>query len=93
MPKPKDFKTITSDKYSSDDVAAIESLSPAQKRPIRAVLSVSVTQEVRTWLEELIGHLNRHCKRKITKSEVTFLALLQLKEKSYDLILKELRQL
>ena len=93
MPKSKDFKSITPDKYTSDDVAAIASFAPSDKKFGREVLSVSVSKEIRAWLEDAVKYLNHQSKRKITKSDVAFLALTQLKEKSYDVIMREWREL
>lgn len=93
MDKAKKFKTITKNKYTDDDLKALDSFEPQEKKFGREVLSVSISKELKTWLGELVKYLNRHSKRKITKSEVNFLALTQLKEKTNEAIMKELREL
>lgn len=93
MSKIKDFKSVRKDKYTKDDLKALDSFQPQDKKFGREVLSISVSKEIKTWIEDLVKYLNHQSKRKITKSEVTFLALLQLKEKPYERILKELRNM
>ena len=93
MAKLKTFKTVTKNKYTSDDLQAIDSYQPQEKKFGREVLSISVSKELKTWLEDTVKYLNHQSKRKITKSEVASLALTQLKEKPYNTILKEIRML
>lgn len=93
MAKPKKFKTVTKNKYTSDDLQAIDSYQPREKKFGREVLSISVSKELKTWLEDTVKYLNHQSKRRITKSEVASLALSQLKEKPYTTILKEIRML
>ena len=59
----------------------------------REVISASVSKEFMDWMDDLVKYLNQQSMRRITKSEVALLALLQLKQKPYETILKELREL
>lgn len=93
MGKIKSFKSITKDKYTQDDLKAIDTFQPQEKKFGREVLSVSISRDIKTWLENLVRNLNHKSKRKITKSEIAFLALTQLREKSENIILEELRTL
>ena len=93
MSNLKNFKTVSTDKYTKDDVKAIDSFKPHEKKFGREVLSVSISKEIKTWLDDVVKYLNHQSKRKITRSDLTFLALTQLKGKSNDKILQELRHL
>ena len=93
MSKRNNFKTVQREKYTKDDLQAIESFKPQEKKFGREVLSVSVSKEIIDWLTDLVKYLNRISKRRISKSEVTFLALTQLKDKKYEDILRDIRSL
>jgi hypothetical protein len=93
MTKSKQFKTITKNKYTTDDLQAIDTFQPQGKKFGRQVISVSVSKEIKTWLEEAVRYCNVKSKRKITKSDIAFLALTQLKEKTSEQILGEFRNL
>lgn len=93
MKKTKGFKSVSKDKYTKEDLSAIDSFAPQDKKFGREVLSVSVSRDIRVWIEDVVKYLNHQSKKKITKSDVAFLALSQLKAKPYEQILGEWRSL
>lgn len=93
MSNPTEFKTVSRDKYTADDLKTLDSFQPQEKKFGRETLSVSISRELKVWLDDLLRYLNRQSKRKITRSEATFLALHKLKTLSYEQILEELRNL
>lgn len=89
--KLNNFKGVSKDKYTEQDLEAIESFEPQEKKFGREIVTVSVSLEIKTWLNEVTRYLNRQSKRKITRSEVAFLALTKLKKLSHEEILQEIR--
>jgi len=89
--KHKKFKNIIENKYSDNDLKSIETTSEQKKSNI--FLGIRISSEKKVWLENTLNYLNRKSSKKISKTDIVFLALSNLQKKKEEEILKDYRLL